>query len=31
MVHEALSYILSYDVISTIAVGSKNIEQLKEI
>jgi len=30
MVHEALSYILSYDVISTIAVGSKNIEQLKE-
>ncbi|RDI90885.1 aldo/keto reductase [Thermosipho africanus Ob7] len=30
MVHEALSFILSYDAISTIAVGSKNIEQLKE-
>lgn len=30
MVHEALSFILSYDVISTIAVGVKNVEQLKE-
>ncbi|MDN5324476.1 MAG: hypothetical protein PWP02_186 [Thermosipho sp. (in: thermotogales)] len=30
MTIEALSFILSYDAISTIAVGVKNIEQLKE-
>lgn len=30
MVHEALSFILSYDAISTIAVGVKNEEQLIE-
>jgi len=30
MVHEALSFILSYGVISTIAVGVKNVGQLVE-
>jgi aryl-alcohol dehydrogenase-like predicted oxidoreductase len=30
MTLEALRYILGYDIVSTIAVGSKNINQLKE-